>query len=58
MTHHHIQAARQSGISVLLAGHPNTERGYLPRLATKLSTHLPEARIILSRADHDHITVG
>lgn len=58
MTHHHIQAARQSGISVLLAGHTNTERGYLPRLATKLSTHLPEARIILSRADHDHITVG
>jgi dinuclear metal center YbgI/SA1388 family protein len=58
MTHHHILAARQSGISVLLAGHTNTERGYLPRLVESLSELLPDAKLILSERDHDYITVG
>ncbi len=58
MTHHHILAARQSGISILLAGHTNTERGYLPRLKAKLEELLPESSLIMSTSDHDHITVG
>lgn len=58
MTHHNILAARHSGISILLAGHTNTERGYLPRLKARLSKMLPDARFTLSQADHDHITVG
>lgn len=58
MTHHHILAARQSGISILLAGHTNTERGYLPRLKAKLIDLLPQASLIMSSSDHDHITVG
>ena len=58
MTHHHILAARQSGISILLAGHTNTERGYLPRLRTRLSKILPDASFILSSVDHDYITLG
>lgn len=58
MTHHNILAARQSGLSILLAGHTNTERGYLPRLKARLAKHFPQAQIILSRADHDHIMVG
>lgn len=58
MTHHNIQAARQAGISVLLAGHTNTERGYLPRLKARLAKLLPSASIMLSKRDHDHITVG
>jgi len=58
MTHHNILAARQSGISILLAGHTNTERGYLPRLKDKLVQLLPDASIIMSNSDHDHITVG
>ncbi|HCT45323.1 MAG: Nif3-like dinuclear metal center hexameric protein [Phycisphaerae bacterium] len=58
MTHHHILAARQSGISILLAGHTNTERGYLPRLKAKLAAQLPDASLVMSTSDHDHITVG
>ncbi len=58
MTYHHILAARQSGLSVLLAGHTNTERGYLPRLKGRLAQRFPLAQIILSRADHDHILIG
>lgn len=58
MTHHHILAARQSGISILLAGHTNTERGYLPRLKDKLSQLLPGSTLITARSDHDHICVG
>ena len=58
MTHHHILAARQSGISILLAGHTNTERGYLPRLKNRLSELMPDATLILSACDHDYITVG
>ncbi len=58
MTHHHILAARQTGISILLAGHTNTERGYLPRLKAKLAALLPQARLIMSSSDHDHILIG
>jgi dinuclear metal center YbgI/SA1388 family protein len=58
MTHHHILAARQSGISILLAGHTNTERGYLPRLKSRLAVNLPGATLILSTCDRDYISVG
>lgn len=58
MTHHHILAARQSGISILLAGHTNTERGYLPRLKNRLEELLPGTRMMLSKVDQDYITVG
>ncbi|MEZ6163713.1 MAG: Nif3-like dinuclear metal center hexameric protein [Phycisphaerales bacterium] len=58
MTHHHILAARQTGISILLAGHTNTERGYLPRLVASLQQLLPDAKLITSQRDHDYITVG
>jgi dinuclear metal center YbgI/SA1388 family protein len=59
MTHHEISAARQSGISILLAGHTNTERGYLPRLKARLEQALPKAsEIIISTEDRDRITVG
>lgn len=58
MTHHHILAARQSGISILLAGHTNTERGYLPRLKARLEESLGQADLILSKSDRDYITVG
>lgn len=58
MTHHNILAARQSGISILLAGHTNTERGYLPRLQSRLATLLPHAELIVSQSDRDYIRVG
>jgi len=58
MTHHQILAARQSGVSVLLAGHTNTERGYLPRLASRLHAMHRGTDFIISEQDRDHITVG
>ena len=58
MRHHEIVAALHKGVSVLLAGHTNTERGYLPRLARRLGDALPGARIEISRADQDILTTA
>lgn len=56
MTHHEILAARQAGMSILLAGHSNTERGYLRRLAGRLMDILgPEADVRVSDLDRDYI---
>ncbi|KAI0271460.1 NGG1p interacting factor 3 [Gloeopeniophorella convolvens] len=38
MSHHEVLAAVAAGRNVILCGHTNTERGYLPTLATKLQT--------------------
>ncbi|MFI4897555.1 MAG: Nif3-like dinuclear metal center hexameric protein, partial [Phycisphaerales bacterium JB059] len=58
MRHHDIVAALHRGVSVLLAGHTNTERGYLPRLARMLSESLSGARVEISRADQDILTIA
>jgi len=42
MSHHEVLAAVATGRNVLLCGHTNTERGYLPELATKLQEKLAE----------------
>ncbi|TVS04412.1 MAG: Nif3-like dinuclear metal center hexameric protein [Phycisphaerales bacterium] len=57
MRHHQVNAALDGGMSVLLAGHTNTERGYLPRLAQALRDRLPGAEIRLSTEDRDLLTV-
>ncbi|KAJ3808361.1 NGG1p interacting factor 3 [Lentinula aff. lateritia] len=40
MQHHEVLAAVAAGTNVILCGHTNTERGYLPVLASKLETQL------------------
>ncbi|KAJ7738078.1 NGG1 interacting factor 3-like protein [Mycena maculata] len=40
MQHHEVLAAVAAGTHVILCGHTNTERGYLPTLATKLRSEL------------------
>ncbi|GJE86290.1 Nif3-like dinuclear metal center hexameric protein [Phanerochaete sordida] len=40
MSHHEVLAAVASGANVILCGHTNTERGYLPTLAQKLKSTL------------------
>jgi len=40
MSHHEVLAAVASGRNVILCGHTNTERGYLPVLASKLRAEL------------------
>jgi len=51
MQHHDVIAALHSGLSLILAGHTNTERGYLPRLARKLSTMLAGVEFRVSGVD-------
>ena len=58
MTHHEVLAARQSGVSVLLAGHTNTERGYLARLQQQLNNLCPALDVVISEKDRDCIVVG
>jgi len=40
MSHHEVLAAVASGHNVILCGHTNTERGYLPILQLKLLEEL------------------
>ena len=40
LSHHDVLRAHELGLEVLLAGHTNTERGYLPRLAERMAQAL------------------
>jgi dinuclear metal center YbgI/SA1388 family protein len=55
MTHHQVMAALHGAegreMGVILAGHANTERGYLTRLAARLSRELPGLEVFTSRRD-------
>ncbi len=51
MRHHEALAALAQGCSVVLAGHTNTERGYLPQLATRINELRSEAKVVVSKAD-------
>ncbi|HIN84288.1 MAG TPA: Nif3-like dinuclear metal center hexameric protein, partial [Phycisphaerales bacterium] len=51
MTHHNVVAATARGCTVMLTGHTNSERGYLPKLKEQLSQLLPEATISVSKSD-------
>jgi putative NIF3 family GTP cyclohydrolase 1 type 2 len=51
MKHHEILAASALGLHVLLAGHTQTERGYLPNLRDRLANIVPAATFAVSRAD-------
>jgi dinuclear metal center YbgI/SA1388 family protein len=51
MKHHEVLEALNSGMSVILAGHTNTERGYLPRLAERLRGLLKGVEVRVSSCD-------
>lgn len=51
MQHHQVLAALDRGCHVLLAGHTNTERGYLPTLALRLTQAVGGLDIRVSSAD-------
>lgn len=55
MRHHDILRAQAAGCSIILAGHTNTERGYLPILAKRLTKLLGDTAptILVSRKDRD-----
>jgi len=56
MSHHEVLASVASGRNVILCGHTNTERGYLPLLASKLRAELAklegEAKIFAAASIH------
>ncbi len=51
MRHHDLREAVSGGVSVLLAGHANTEAGYLPTLRGELAARMPAADVRLSEVD-------
>ena len=53
LSHHDVLRAHALGLEVLLAGHTNTERGYLPRLAAALQVAAPSIDCVLATADAD-----
>ncbi len=58
MRHHAVVAALQQGVSVILGGHTPTERGYLPRLAQRLTAMGPDVPVLVSRQDRDLFTMA
>ncbi len=57
MSHHNVMAALHSGMSLILGEHTSTERGYLPRLAQRLTGMLPGVETLVSVADRDPLEV-
>jgi dinuclear metal center YbgI/SA1388 family protein len=53
LSHHQVIATLHSGVSVILGEHTGTERGFLPRLASRLAESLPGISIVVSTADRD-----
>ncbi|KAJ3485432.1 hypothetical protein NLI96_g4951 [Meripilus lineatus] len=53
MSHHEVLAAVATGHNVILCGHTNTERGYLPTLGEKIKSYLEEEA---SNADPEFAT--
>ena len=51
MRHHDVLAAVDRGITVILAGHTNTERGYLPHLRDRLAAAMPGCAFTVSTRD-------
>ena len=48
MSHHEVLDLTQAGVSVLLADHSNTERGFLAVMQERLTTWLPGTTTLLS----------
>lgn len=57
LRHHDVLAALERGCSVLLAGHSNTERGFLPHLRDALQPHCPDACLLISGRDADPLSL-
>ena len=53
MRHHEVLAAQAAGCTVVLAGHTNTERGYMKVLRKRLQRALATIEVLVSRKDAD-----
>lgn len=57
LKHHEVIGTLNREVAVILGGHTNTERGYMPHLARRLGELLPGVRVIVSEKDHDPLAV-
>ncbi|MCB9684172.1 MAG: Nif3-like dinuclear metal center hexameric protein [Alphaproteobacteria bacterium] len=57
LRHHDVLALVATGSAVVLTDHTNTERGYLPRLASRLAERVPDVRFELSAIDADPLRI-
>lgn len=57
MKHHGVLDALHNDMSVIVAGHTNTERGYLARLAQRLTADLPGVRTLVATSDRDPLVI-
>jgi dinuclear metal center YbgI/SA1388 family protein len=54
--HHDVLAALARGCGVLVAGHTNTERGFLPELLRRLAAAVPDVTFLVAANDRDPFT--
>ncbi len=58
MRHHDVREKVAEGASVIVCGHTNTERGYLPHLAQRINDACPgELKVMVSKRDRDPLVV-
>ena len=60
MSHHDLLKAQSSGCTVILVGHTETERCYLPELSRRIREELGAScpKIIISRQDRPPLRSG
>lgn len=57
MSHHEVLDAVHNNVTVVLANHSNTERGYLEVFAKKLLVEIPKlSKVHVSKVDRDPLT--
>lgn len=56
MSHHDVLDAVHNNVTVVLANHSNTERGYLKVFAKKLLAKSPGLNVCVSKVDKDPLT--
>ena len=49
--HHDVIQAREMNCDIILLGHTNSERGFLPHFAKQLQPHVPQVRLLVSKRD-------
>ena len=49
--HHDVIHAREMNCDIILLGHTNSERGFLPHFAKQLQPHVPQVRLLVSKRD-------
>ena len=49
--HHDVIHAREMNCDIILLGHTNSERGFMPHFAKQLQPHVPQVRLLVSKRD-------